>query len=191
MFYVRYVRSELLRRRVRTALTVLGLAVGVALVIAISGISRGLDHAQKSALNPLSTIGTDLTVTRAPQQNSGFGGPGGGGGFGDLVQSNSSVLTDLSKLGKPGTQFVHDFFLPGTQLTFPTGQGKGVKSLAGVAASAQGLLLIAEHQSGTVPKIVARLKTGGQTFRFRRRITPLTPAEQSKIQSCPAKRGVT
>jgi putative ABC transport system permease protein len=191
MFYVRYVRSELLRRRVRTALTVLGLAVGVALVIAISGISRGLDHAQKSALNPLSTIGTDLTVTRAPQQNAGFGGPGSGGGFGDLVQSNSSVLTDLSKLGKPGTQFVHDFFLPGTQLTFPTGQGESVKSLAGVAASAQGLLLIAEHQSGTVPKIVARLKTGGQTFRFRRRITPLTPAEQSQIQSCLAKHGVT
>jgi len=190
MFYVRYVRSELLRRRVRTALTVLGLAVGVALVIAISGISRGLDHAQKSALDPLSTIGTDLTVTRAPQQNGGFGGPGGGG-FGDVVQSNSSVLTDLSKLGKPGTHFVHDFFLPGTQLTFPTGQGASVKSLSGVAASAQGLLLIAEHQSGTVPKIVAKLKTGGQTFNFRRRITPLTPAEQSQIQSCLAKHGVT
>jgi putative ABC transport system permease protein len=192
MFYVRYVRSELLRRRVRTSLTVLGLALGVALVIAISGISRGLDHAQRSALDPLSTIGTDLTVTRAPQQNPGFGGPGGGGGGGgDVVQSNSSVLTDLSKLGKPGTHFVHDFFLPGTQLTFPTGQGASVKSLSGVAASAQGLLLIAEHQSGTVPKIVARLKTGGQTFNFRRRITPLTPAEQSQIQSCLAKHGVT
>jgi putative ABC transport system permease protein len=191
MFYVRYVRSELVRRRVRTALTVLGLALGVALVIAISGISHGLDHAQKSALDPLSTIGTDLTVTRAPQQNAGFGGPGGGGGFGDVVQSNSSVLTDLSKLGKPGAHFVHDFFLPGTQLTFPTGQGASVKSLPGVAASAQGLLLIAEHQSGTVPKIVAKLKTGGQTFNFRRRITPLTPAEQSQIQSCLAKHGVT
>jgi putative ABC transport system permease protein len=190
MFYVRYVRSELLRRRVRTALTVLGLALGVALVIAISGISRGLDHAQASALDPLSTIGTDLTVTRAPQQNAGFGGPGGGG-FGEVVQSNSSVLTDLSKLGKPGTHFVHDFFLPGTQLTFPAAQGASVKSLSGVAASAEGLLLIAEHQSGTVPKIVAKLKTGGQTFNFRRRITPLTPAEQSQIQSCLAKHGVT
>ena len=67
MFYLRYLRSELLRRRARTVLTVLGLALGVGLVIAISGLSHGLDHAQKTALDPLSTIGTDLTVTRAAQ----------------------------------------------------------------------------------------------------------------------------
>src|SRR5258706_5437377 len=83
MFYIRYLRSELLRRRARTILTVLGLALGVALVIAISALSRGLDHAQKTALNPLSSIGTDLTVTLAPQQSDasggGFGGPSGGG----------------------------------------------------------------------------------------------------------------
>jgi putative ABC transport system permease protein len=185
MFYLRYLRSELLHRRARTILTVLGLALGVALVIAISGLSRGLDHAQKTALNPLSTIGTDLTVTRAAQ-TSGFGG-----GFGDLLQSNRSVLTDLSKLGKPGQHFVHDFFLPGTQLTFPQSQGASVKSLAGVAAASQGLLLLAEHQEGTVPKIVAQLKTGGQTFQIRRRITPLTAAEQAQIQACLQKNGVT
>jgi putative ABC transport system permease protein len=188
MFYVRYLRSELLRRRVRTALTVLGLALGVGLVIAISGLSRGLDHAQKTALNPLSSIGTDLTVTRAPQtDNTGFGG----GGNRDLIQSNASVLTDLSKLGKAGTHFVHDFFLPGTQLTFPTSQGASVKSLPDVAASAQGLLLIAEHQEGTVPKIVAKLKMGGQTFQIRRNIKPLTPAEQAQVQACLQKAGVT
>jgi putative ABC transport system permease protein len=189
MFYLRYLRSELLRRRARTVLTVLGLAVGVGLVIAISGLSRGLDNAQKTALDPLSTIGTDLTVTRAAQTNTGFGGPGGG--TGDLIQANSSVITDLSKLGKPGTHFVHDFFLPGTQLTFPASQGAKVKSLAGVAAVSQGLVLVAEHQEGTVPKIVAKIKTGGQTFRIRRRITPLTAAEQAKVQACLVKNGVT
>ncbi len=46
----------------------LGLSIGVALVITISSLSRGLDHAQKTALNPLSSIGTDLTVTLAPTQ---------------------------------------------------------------------------------------------------------------------------
>ena len=188
MFYLRYLRSELLRRRVRTVLTILGLALGVGLVIAISGLSRGLDRAQKTALNPLSSIGTDLTVTRAPQTDtSGFGG----GGNRDVIQSNFSVLTDLSKLGKAGTHFVHDFFLPGTQLTFPTSQGASVKSLSGVAASAQGRLLIAEHQEGTVPKIVAKLKTGGQTFQIRRNIKPLTAAEQAQVQACLQKAGVT
>jgi ABC-type antimicrobial peptide transport system permease subunit len=189
MFYVRYLGNELLRRRTRTVLTVAGLGLGVALVIVLAGLSRGLDRAQKTALNPLSGIGTDLTVTRGVQQDAGFGGPGGGGG--DLIRSNQSVLTDLSKLGKPGQHFVHDFFLPGTQLTFPTSQGSSVKSLDGVAAAAQGLLLIAEHQEGVVPKIVARFKTGGQTFRFRRRIQPLTPAEQQKLQACLEKNGAT
>jgi ABC-type antimicrobial peptide transport system permease subunit len=191
MFYLRYLRSELLRRRMRTALTVTGLALGVALVIIISGLSRGLDRAQKTALNPLSGIGTDLTVTRGVQQDAGGFGPGGGGGFRDLVQSNQSVLTDLSKLGKPGQHFVHDFFLPGTQLTFPASQGATVSKLSGVAASAQGLLLIAEHQEGTVPKIVAQFKQAARTFNIRRRITPLTAAEQQSIQTCLAKHGVT
>ncbi|HVS84726.1 MAG TPA: ABC transporter permease [Gaiellaceae bacterium] len=190
MFYLRYVQRELLRRRTRTILTVLGLALGVGLVILISGLSNGLDNAQKTALNPLSSIGTDLTVTRTAQtNNAGFGGFGGDGR--ELLQANQSVITDLSKLGKPGTHFVHDFFLPGTQLTFPTSQASQLKSLSGVGAVSQGLLLVAEHQEGTVPKIVAKLKTGGQTYRIRRKITPLTQAEQQQVQACLQKNGVT
>ena len=106
----------------RTILTLLGLGLGVGLVIVISSLSHGLDHAQKKTLDPLAGIGTDLTVTLSPQQSTpSFGGPGGGPGGGpnrDLIQANQSVLTDLSKLGKPGQHFVHDFFLPGSQLTF-------------------------------------------------------------------------
>jgi putative ABC transport system permease protein len=191
VFYLRYLRSELLRRRARTILTVLGLALGVGLVLVISGLSKGLDSAQNTALNPLSSIGTDLTVTRtANTSNAGFG-PGGGGGSRDLIQANESVITDLSKLGKPGTHFVHDFFLPGTQLTFPQSQAATVKSLDGVSATSQGLLLVAEHQEGTVPKIVAKLKTGGQTFQIRRQIKPLTAKEQAAVQACLQKNGVT
>jgi putative ABC transport system permease protein len=180
MFYARYLRSELLRRRGRTILTLLGLAVGVALVVAISSLSRGLDRAQKRALHPLASIGTDLTVTRSPQQDAG----GFGGGGGEILAANRSVLTDLSKLGKPGQHFVHDFFLPGTQLTFPEQQTKQIASLGGVAAVANGLTLTAVHQQGTVPKIVAQLKTGGQTFRIRRRLPQLTAAELAKMTAC-------
>jgi putative ABC transport system permease protein len=190
MFFLSYVRNELLRRRTRTILTAIGLGLGVALVVSISAISNGLSHAQKTALNPLSGIGTDLTVTRAAQTDSNsFGGPFGGGGAGnrDLLAANSSVITDLSKLGKPGQHFVHDFFLPGTQLTFPASQVKQIEKMTGVAAVSEGLVLIAEHQEGTVPKIVATLKAGGQTFNIRRQITPPTAAEQQAIRSCIAK----
>ena len=190
MFYLSYLRNELLRRRARTILTVLGLAVGVGLVIAITSLSRGLDQAQKTALNPLSSIGTDLTVTRSVDvQRGGFqgGGPGGGGGFGGggaIIQANQSVLTDLSKLGKPGQHFVHDFFLPGTQLTFPASQTNRIAKLAGVAEVSSGLMLLAEHQEGTVPKIVATFKSGGQRLNVTGRLSPPTQAELATMQAC-------
>jgi ABC-type lipoprotein release transport system permease subunit len=45
MFYLRYLRAELVRRKGRTILTMLGLALGVGLVIAISSLSNGLETA--------------------------------------------------------------------------------------------------------------------------------------------------
>ena len=83
------------------------------------------------------------TTTTAPtgQAGGGFGGgPGGGGGFfagrgnGDaqqnrqdtqeLLSENRSVITDLSKLGKPGDKFTHDFFLSATLQSFPRERGE-------------------------------------------------------------------
>jgi putative ABC transport system permease protein len=190
MFYVRYLRNELVRRRARTIVTLLGLGLGVALVIAISSLSNGLDKAQQQTLDPLAGIGTDLTVTLAPRQDTGAGlggGLGGGGGGGanrDLIQSNLSVITDLSKLGKPGEHFVHDFFLPGSQLTFRQTAAKQIAALDGVAQVTQGLTLLAEHQEGVVPKIVAKLKTGGQTFQLQRNIPRPTAKQFQAMQGC-------
>jgi ABC-type antimicrobial peptide transport system permease subunit len=195
VFYLSYIRSELTRRKRRTILTLVGLAVGVALVIVISSLSRGLDRAQKQALNPLSSIGTDLTVTLAPQTSTNnfgggggggrFGGGGGGGGSSQVIQANQSVLTDLSKLGKPGQKFDHTFLLPGTQLTFPQSQASQIASISGVSAVSSGLVLSAVHQTGTVPKIVAKLKTGGQKLNVTGRVRfQFTPAEQDKVRAC-------
>jgi ABC-type antimicrobial peptide transport system permease subunit len=198
VFYLGYLRSELLRRKGRTILTVLGLAVGVSLVIAVSALSRGLDRAQAAALDPLSSIGTDLTVTLAPQESQGgqggFGGGGfGGGGFGggrEVIQANQSVITDLSKLGEPGEKFVHDFFLPGTQLTFAQSSAAQAAKLPGVESVSSGLVLAAVHQSGTVPEIVAKIKAGGQQLQIDRQIERPTAAEFEKMQACLAKAGI-
>jgi putative ABC transport system permease protein len=192
VFYLRYLKNELVRRRARTILTALGLGLGVALVIVIAGVSSGLDNAQRKTLDPLAGIGTDLTVTLAPQQQdtSGFGGPGGGGGGNrDLIRSNLSVVTDLSKLGKPGTHFVHDFFLPGSQLTFKQSAAGQISSIAGVAQVTQGLTLLAEHQEGVVPKIVATLKTQAKTITQTRRVRP-SASDFAKMQACLAKAGI-
>ena len=102
------------------------------------------------------------------------------------MQANQSVITDLSKLGKPGDHFVHDFFLPGTQLTFPQSTATQIAKIDGVASVASGLVLAAVHQEGTVPKIVAKIKAGGDQIQVNRRLTPPTAAE---FQSCrPASR---
>ena len=154
-------------------------------MIVVSSLSRGLDHAQKKTLDPLAGIGTDLTVTLTPQeQSAGFAGPGGGGRNRDLIQSNLSVLTDLSKLGKPGQHFVHDFFLPGSQLTFQQSAAKQIAAVPGVAQVTSGLTLLAEHQEGVVPKIVATLKTQRQTFQIQRNIPRPTAAQFQQMQAC-------
>ena len=196
MFFLGYLRSELVRRKSRTILTVLGLAVGVSLVIAVSALSRGLDKAQAKALDPLSSIGTDLTVTLAPEsqdnsQGGGFGGGGFGGSGREVIQANQSVITDLSKLGKPGDKFVHDFFLPGTQLTFPETTATQISKVDGVASVSSGLVLAAVHQSGTVPKIVAKIKAGGQQIQVNRAIARPTAAEFAAMQTCLQKAGIT
>ena len=132
-------------------------------------------------------------MTLAPQtQDASQGGGPGGGGFGggrEVIEANQSVITDLSKLGKPGDKFVHDFFLPGTQLTFPQTTAAQIAKVDGVASVSSGLVLAAVHQSGTVPKIVAKIKAGGQQIRVNRQIPRPTAAEFAAMQTCLAEGG--
>ncbi len=134
----------------------------------------------------------------------GFGGRGGGGFFGGgggqagalnqqdvqaLLQDNSALVTDLAKLGKPGQKFTRDFFLPATLLTFPQQAVAQVATLPHVSSAVGALSLLATHQSGTVPKIVATLKTGGQTLTQISRPAPLTDAERAQVRACIAASG--
>jgi putative ABC transport system permease protein len=175
VFYISYLRSELLRRKGRTILTLLGLALGVALVIVITSLSHGLDQAQKTALNPLSSIGTDLTVTVQPDTL-------GGDAF-----ANRIVSTDLSRLGKAGQHFSNDTFSSGSQLAFAQSQAKSVASIPSVAAIATGLTLTVTHQEGTVPKISTQITTGGQQLSVQGQVHKPTAAELAKMSACLAK----
>ncbi len=176
----------------------LGLGLGVGLVAALTALSNGLDVAQKGVLSPLASVGTDLLVTRsvgAPQtgeqaQGPGPGGPGGALGSMSpedrqaLLQENATVLTDLAKLGKPGDKFVHDSFVPATQLTFPQEQSATITAIDGVDKVAVGLTLTGVHQEGTIPEIVAEFQTGGETFDITRDIPQLTPEEEAQVRQC-------
>src|SRR4051794_32121621 len=63
-FPLRYSLNELRRRRSRAILTALGLAAGVGLLIVLIGVSQGLSQAQDKVLSPLSSVGSDILVTR-------------------------------------------------------------------------------------------------------------------------------
>jgi ABC-type antimicrobial peptide transport system permease subunit len=220
---LRYAGNELRRRRTRTVLTAFGLASGVGLVMGIVGVSDGLDRAQQDVLSPLSSVGTDILVTRTvgattsadpspsaspsaqPQQGGFFAaGPGGAGPGGRgtqalsslndadataLLNENSSVLTDLSRLGKAGTTFTHDFFLAGTLLTFPDEALETIQGLDGVSSATSALTMQAQHQTGTVPEIVASVQTGGEELTTTARPAAMTAAEQQAFRSCIEKNG--
>src|SRR5437660_2333209 len=209
MFQRGYLLQELRRRWGRTLVTALGLAVGVGLVLGIIGLSQGLSEAQTAVLQPLSSIGTDILVTRVatstatsngPQNNNGGGffnaSPGGGGGAGvnlnganasdanALLAENSNVTTDLSKLGPAGTRFTHDFFLSSTLLSFPADALTETVNVPGVASATAGLTQLVEHQTGTVPTQTATFETGGETLTATATPAPLTDAEQAAVQTC-------
>ena len=60
-----------------------------------------------------------------------------------------------------------------------------------MASVSSGLVLAAVHQSGTVPKIVAKIKAGGQQIQVNRRIPRPTAAEFAAMQTCLQKAGIT
>ncbi len=214
----KYALNEIKRRPSRTALTALGLSAGVGLVMGIIGISDGLTQAQSSVLSPLTQVGTDIIVTRtvaattsaSSSSSSPSGGQGGGGFFRSgpgggksafaslnsqdaaaLLNANSSIITDLAKLGPAGTKFTHDFFVPGTLITFPSEAISVISKLQGVKSDVGALSLQAIHETGTVPRIVDTVQTGGQTITSTARPAPLTAAEEAQVQSCLASHGVT
>ena len=161
MFYVRYLLAELRRRPGRTALTALGLAVGVGLVVVVGALSRGLDEAQDEVLKPLTGVGTDLSVSR-PLAVSGDGGAAIGpqGPFGQLSpgeqrrlqrENKNGLDFDLADLGNPGEDFATDRVVA-TDLSFPASEVAKVRDLDGAEDAAGSLTLNAVHIEGTVPE---------------------------------------
>jgi ABC-type antimicrobial peptide transport system permease subunit len=153
--------------------------------------------------NTSSTSSTTTTTTPA----GGFGGRGGssGGGFfaggvnssanasdrTALANNNSSILTDLSKLGPPGTQYSNDFFVNGTLITFPQQAVTDVAKIKGIEAAVPALSLQALHETGTVPTITDTVTTGGQTVTQTVRPPPLTAAQEAAVRSCLEASGVS
>ena len=166
MFYLTYIFAELRRRSGRTILTALGLGVGVGLVVAVSALSSGLDRAQAQILEPLTGVGTDMTVSRPID----FSPPDAGGGFPQLSdkerrqleQENGGARLGLRGLGNAGEKFSRDNFVSAAQLSFSDQAVDKIAAVDGVTAAAGGLTLNAVHVEGTVPTEQSQPQQGFQ-----------------------------
>jgi ABC-type antimicrobial peptide transport system permease subunit len=149
MFYLTYMVAELRRRKGRTVLTALGLGVGIGLVVAVSALSAGLDDAQDRVLEPLTGVGTDMSVTRPLKVSS---GQLSNAERKQLEQENGSARLRLRDLGDPGEKFSRTDFVAASQLSFPASEVGKIGALDGVSDAAGSLTLNAVSVSGTVPK---------------------------------------
>lgn len=155
MFYVTYIFAELRRRSGRTILTALGLGIGVGLVVAVNALSAGLDRAQAEVLEPLSGVGTDMTVSRpidfSASQDGGFPQ------LSDderrqLQNENGGARLGLRGLGEPGEKFSTDNFVSTAQLSYSATAIDEIAGIDGVSSAAGGLTLNSVHVEGTVPE---------------------------------------
>lgn len=164
MFYLSYMFAELRRRKGRTILTALGLAVGVGLVVTVNALSTGLDNAQQKVLEPLTGVGTDMSVTRPLTITR-----NGSGQFGNLSKAEQRQLRRLGGGGpglnfrdlKAGSKINTDTFTAASQLTFSDSKVSKIAAISGVSSAAGSLTLTDQHISGTVPKIKISQSGGG------------------------------
>jgi ABC-type lipoprotein release transport system permease subunit len=161
MFYLRYLFAELRRRPGRTALTTLGLGVGIGLVVIVGALSAGLDDAQDEVLEPLTGVGTDLSVSRpiSVPEDTDSGVPSGDP-FSQLSPREQRQLErenrghdaafNYSELGEPGERFSEETLLT-TNLSVPGAEVAEIRELDGAADAAGSLILRALLVEGQVP----------------------------------------
>jgi ABC-type antimicrobial peptide transport system permease subunit len=157
VFLLGFIGAELARRRGRALVTALGLAVGIALVVAVTALSRGVEDAQQEVFGPLTGVGPDLLVSRPVDLGN------GGGGLAAfamlprkeqqaLQKENQDAFVDPADLGSPGDHFTADSFLPATQLTFPAAVGQALRTLPDVETVGRALTVLLVHAEGEVPQ---------------------------------------
>jgi putative ABC transport system permease protein len=173
VIFVSYIAAELRRRRARTILTSLGLAVGVAMVALVVALSRGLSDAQSQVLEPLTGVGTDMSVER----QVGVSGSGANESFQlggrslppseqrELRKENAVARLDMQSLlnGKAGSRFSRDWLMTKDLLSFPAAEAQTLARISGVEQVAAGLTLNYLHAAGRVPKLSELAGSGTAT----------------------------
>lgn len=147
MFFT-YVFRELRRRHRQALLTALGLAVGVALVVAVTAYADGVGEAQDEVLQSLYGVGTDITVSQQRKTDQ-----GGAQRFGMQPPDESQQGEKFSRsrvMTSPGQQSIS------------TGKLDQIASLDGVGAATGSISMTVMNVSGEFAQVMQQDGSGGQ-----------------------------
>jgi ABC-type lipoprotein release transport system permease subunit len=181
-FSLRLALAESRRRRRSAILLSITVALAVVAIILTQSVASAAADAESSATRPLGSAGSDLLVSRAISADN-FGAqasPDLAALQAEQQAASHGLVVDLANLGPPGSSFASDFFLPGTNVTFPADWRASVAAVAGVKSTTEALTLVVTHVTGTVPLIIAEYDPGVITVD----LSPPTQAEQSQIRAC-------
>jgi ABC-type antimicrobial peptide transport system permease subunit len=167
MFFT-YIYRELRRRHRQALLTALGLAVGVALVVAVTAYAGGVSDAQDEVLHSLYGVGTDITVSQTAKL--GEGGP----------QRFGMQPPDASQRGK---KFNRDAITasPGQQSLAAT-KVETIAGLDNVAAASGSLSLSSIHVEGSFAEMAGGVSAGGSAVQPVAGATPQAAPSQAPIK---------
>ena len=147
MFFT-YVFRELRRRHRQALLTALGLAVGVALVVAVTAYADGVGRAQGEVLQSLYGVGTDITVTQQRKMDE-----AGSQRFGMQPPDESQQGEKFNRsrvMTSPG------------QESIPTGKLEQIASLDGVGAATGSISMTVLTISGEFAQVMQQGGSGGE-----------------------------
>ena len=94
-----YLLRELTHRRKQTAIIAIGMALAIALVIIVNSVAAGVRDAQAGVLASIYGVGTDVTVTQAPEAPTEGGGQSGPPAF-DFGAADGQTADGLTSLAQ-------------------------------------------------------------------------------------------
>ncbi|MFT4300049.1 MAG: ABC transporter permease [Aeromicrobium sp.] len=149
--FLTHLKRELGGRRKQTAIIAIGMAVAIALVIVVNAFAAGVRDAQDEVLESVYGVGTDITVTQAPE--AGSGGPGGG---------QFDFDEDAGESTDDGTRQLSQQRLSAARgsATFAATSLATVADLDGVAGAVATLTLESTSFSGEIPDAAASSESG-------------------------------
>ncbi|HEY5168424.1 MAG TPA: ABC transporter permease [Thermoleophilia bacterium] len=158
MFFT-YVFRELRRRHRQALLTAMGLAIGVALVVAVTAYAAGVGKAQDQVLQSLYGVGTDITVSQQQKMDQ-----SGAQRFGMQPPDQSKQGQKFSRsrvMTRPGQQSISASKL--AQIASLDGVDSATGSITMSVMSVAGTFAQAQGGSAAAPSASSQSSSGGSS----------------------------